>query len=52
MVVLENKSEENAIKTGNITENIDIYSLLWQKMIIFACVCIIHMVCTHPEVTN
>ena len=24
---LENKSEENAIKTGNITENIDIYSL-------------------------
>lgn len=38
MVDKENKSEENTIKTGNIAENIDIYSLLWQKMINFASV--------------
>ena len=36
MVDKENKSGENAIKTGNIAENIDIYPLLWQKMFIFA----------------
>lgn len=38
MVSAENKSEENAIKTGYIAENIDIYSLFWQKLINFACV--------------
>jgi hypothetical protein len=38
LVDKENKSEENAIKTGYIAGNIDIYSLLWQKMINFACV--------------
>jgi hypothetical protein len=32
MVSAENKSEENAIKTGYIAENIDIYSLSWEKI--------------------
>lgn len=35
IVSTENKSEENAIKTGYIAENIDIYSLFWQKLINF-----------------
>ena len=38
MVSAENKSENNAIKTGYIAENIDIYSLSWEKIINFACV--------------
>lgn len=50
MISAKNKSEENAIKTGNITENIDIYSLFLQKMMNFACV--YTMVCTQLEVTN
>ena len=38
LVVSENKSEENTIKTGYIAENIDIYSLFWHKIINFVCV--------------
>jgi hypothetical protein len=38
MVSAKNKSENNAIKTGYIAENIDIYSFFWQKIINFACV--------------
>ena len=37
-MVYKEKSEENAIKMVDITENIDIYSLFEQKMINFACV--------------
>ena len=38
MVNIKNKSEENAIKTGYIAENVDLYSLLWHKTVNFACV--------------
>lgn len=38
LVVSENKSEENTIKTGYIAENIDICSLFWHKIINFVCV--------------
>lgn len=52
MVSTENKSEENAIKTGYIAENIDIYSLFWQKLLILYAYYYNTWCVTHPKVTN